>query len=217
MEKISIIVPCYNEEKNVGLFFEVADAAFANKTYDYEIVYVNDGSKDTTWQLIKEEHERNSKVFGLNLAANVGHQAALLAGLMTARGRCDVSISMDADLQDDMDAMDRFLEKYPGSNLVLTLGGRGSLFANADGVIYQPAIQTDVVDTTAAGDAFTAAMTLEYLRTGDVCRAVRYGNAVGAITITGITATVKCARGSIGVALDARYLHQSAHRVAGKP
>jgi len=72
----------------------------------------NDGSRDRTWEMICDLHKQNPLFEGVKLSRNRGHQNALLAGLMTARNRCDISISMDADLQDDMDAMDRFIEKY---------------------------------------------------------------------------------------------------------
>ena len=76
------------------------------------IVYVNDGSKDNTWALIERYHRENPLVNGVDLSRNRGHQNALLAGLMTVKDEADVVISLDADLQDDVDAIDRFLEKY---------------------------------------------------------------------------------------------------------
>jgi glycosyltransferase involved in cell wall biosynthesis len=81
-------------------------------TEDSKVLLVNDGSKDRTWEIITELHQADSMFEGLKLSRNRGHQNALLAGLMTAKGRCDISISMDADLQDDMDAMDKFIEKH---------------------------------------------------------------------------------------------------------
>ena len=79
---------------------------------DSKIVFVNDGSKDHTWQLIRQYHEENPMIQGINLSRNKGHQSALLAGLMTVKEYCDMAISMDADLQDDVDAIDQFVEKY---------------------------------------------------------------------------------------------------------
>jgi glycosyltransferase involved in cell wall biosynthesis len=76
------------------------------------ILYVNDGSKDKTWSLIEELHEKNAMIQGLNLARNRGHQNALLAGLMTAKEHADMVISMDADLQDDINVIDEFVNKY---------------------------------------------------------------------------------------------------------
>lgn len=117
-EKLMVVIPCYNEEEvlhETARRLEDKMAALVQKGYCDEksrVLFVDDGSKDRTWELISEIHEKNPLFEGLKLSRNRGHQNALLAGLMTAKERCDVSISMDADLQDDMDAMDRFLEEY---------------------------------------------------------------------------------------------------------
>ena len=79
---------------------------------DSRVVLVNDGSKDKTWKMIEELHKKNPLFSGINLSRNRGHQNALLAGLMTVKDHCDVSISMDADLQDDINAMDEMMKKY---------------------------------------------------------------------------------------------------------
>lgn len=76
------------------------------------IMFVNDGSKDTTWSLIEQLHEQNPLFQGVCLSRNRGHQNALLAGLMTAKEHCDMAISLDADLQDDIDAIDGMVAKY---------------------------------------------------------------------------------------------------------
>ena len=116
--KLMVVIPCYNEEEvlpETSRRLVEKMAALEKKgliTPDSRVLLVNDGSRDRTWELISNLHKENPLFEGVNLSRNRGHQNALLAGLMTARGRCDVSISMDADLQDDMDAMDRFLEKY---------------------------------------------------------------------------------------------------------
>ncbi len=116
--KLMVVIPCYNEEEVLPetsrrLTQKMADlTAKGLITPDSRVLLVNDGSRDRTWELIEALHKENPLFEGVKLSRNRGHQNALLAGLMTARGRCDVSISMDADLQDDMDAMDRFLEKY---------------------------------------------------------------------------------------------------------
>lgn len=78
------------------------------------IVFVNDGSKDNTWKIIEELHRQDNLFSGINLSRNRGHQNALLAGLMTVKDCADVAISMDADLQDDINAMDEMLDKYYG-------------------------------------------------------------------------------------------------------
>lgn len=113
-----IVVPCYNEEevieettrrlsdKLAGL---ISDKAI---TADSRIMYVNDGSKDTTGEKLAMLYEQNEYVTVVTLSKNKGHQNALLAGLMTAKEYADIVISMDADLQDDIEAVDRFIEKY---------------------------------------------------------------------------------------------------------
>lgn len=113
-----LVIPCYNEEEvlpetskrltaKVGAMIEMSLIS-----EDSKIVFVNDGSKDRTWQLIRQYHEENPMIQGINLSRNKGHQSALLAGLMTVKEYCDMAISMDADLQDDVDAIDQFVEKY---------------------------------------------------------------------------------------------------------
>lgn len=113
-----LVIPCYNEEEvlpetskrltaKLGAMIEMGLIS-----EDSKIVFVNDGSKDRTWQLIRQYHEENPMIQGINLSRNKGHQSALLAGLMTVKEYCDMAISMDADLQDDVDAIDQFVEKY---------------------------------------------------------------------------------------------------------
>ena len=117
-DKLMVVIPCYNEEavlpetskRLVVKMNGLMDAGLITK--DSKVLLVDDGSKDKTWTLISQLNRENALFEGVKLSRNRGHQNALLAGLMTARGRCDISISMDADLQDDMDAMDRFIEKY---------------------------------------------------------------------------------------------------------
>lgn len=116
--KLMVVIPCYNEEEVLPETSRRLTQKMADLTAkgliapDSRVLLVNDGSRDRTWELIEALHKENPLFEGVKLSRNRGHQNALLAGLMTARNRCDVSISMDADLQDDMDAMDRFLEKY---------------------------------------------------------------------------------------------------------
>lgn len=113
-----LVIPCYNEEevisetaKRLKIKMEslVEKQAISDKS---RVVFVNDGSKDKTWELIKNFHEQDSLFSGLNLSRNRGHQNALLAGLMTAKDYADMVISMDADLQDDINAMDEMIEKF---------------------------------------------------------------------------------------------------------
>ncbi len=116
--KLMIVIPCYNEEQVLpetakrleAKIQQLVSAGLCGE--DSRVLLVDDGSKDNTWQTIAELHKRNPLFEGLKLSRNRGHQNALLAGLMTARKHCDVSISMDADLQDDMDAIDQFLHEY---------------------------------------------------------------------------------------------------------
>lgn len=113
-----IVVPCYNEEavlpetqKELGnkLSDMISIGAISEES---RIVFVDDGSKDRTWELIEKYHSENSKIGGVKLAHNRGHQFAVLAGLMTVKDLCDMAITMDADLQDDIDVVDKFVEKY---------------------------------------------------------------------------------------------------------
>ncbi|MEG0597832.1 MAG: glycosyltransferase family 2 protein [Oscillospiraceae bacterium] len=113
-----IVVPCYNEEevlpetaKRLGdKLSTLMDAGKISKKS--RILFVNDGSKDKTWSIIEALHRASPLFCGADLSRNRGHQNALLAGLTTAQDRCDMAISMDADLQDDVDAVDQMVEKY---------------------------------------------------------------------------------------------------------
>ena len=115
-----IVVPCYNEEavlpetaKRLGLKLKklIEDKIVSDKS---RVMFVNDGSKDKTWEIIKALHKDGGIFTGVNLSRNRGHQNALLAGLMTAKDKADVTISMDADLQDDINAADEMLKEYYG-------------------------------------------------------------------------------------------------------
>lgn len=117
-----IVVPCYNEEevlpetsRRLGEKLDslIAEGRISEKS---RAMFVDDGSKDSTWSMIEELAESGGRFAGVKLSRNKGHQNALLAGLMTAKERADVIISMDADLQDDIDAVDRMLEEYAGGS-----------------------------------------------------------------------------------------------------
>lgn len=118
MVKLYIVIPCYNEEAvlpetSKRLKEKITDLQNSKKiTHDSRILLVDDGSKDTTWQMICDLHEKDKLFSGVKLSRNRGHQNALLAGLNASRGKADAVISMDADLQDDINAIDGFLEKY---------------------------------------------------------------------------------------------------------
>lgn len=113
-----VVIPCYNEEEVLEettkrlkekLSKLIKNKKISNKS---KVMYVNDGSKDNTWKIIKEINKKESLFTGITLSRNRGHQNALLAGLMTAKKYADVVISMDADLQDDINAIDEMIDKY---------------------------------------------------------------------------------------------------------
>jgi len=117
---LAIIVPCYNEEEVLprtnqrltALLDEMIKNRLAGEgSY---VLYVDDGSRDDTWQLIDTYCEASAHVRGLKLAGNVGHQNALMAGLETASVDTDVTVSIDADLQDDINAIPEMMKKYDG-------------------------------------------------------------------------------------------------------
>lgn len=125
MKTLYIVVPCYNEEEvlheTTKRLKEKLNKLIKNKKInkDSKVLYVNDGSKDNTWAII-EEINKNDKMFtGISLSRNRGHQNALVAGLLTAKEHADIIISMDADLQDDINAIDEMIEKnYNGCDIV---------------------------------------------------------------------------------------------------
>ncbi len=120
-----MVIPCYNEQEVLPETAKrlsekikklIADGIIDEKS---RVVFVNDGSKDNTWEMIEKLHNENPMFQGIKLSRNRGHQNALLAGLMTVKDICDVAISMDADLQDDVNAIDEMLAKYKnGANIV---------------------------------------------------------------------------------------------------
>ncbi len=119
MDRLAIVVPCYNEEEVLKICSEalrgvLCDLISKGKiASDSFVLFVNDGSKDRTWDLIEEEHALYPKMIkGVKLAGNVGHQFALTAGLITAKDMCDVSVSIDADLQDDVAVIEEMIDKF---------------------------------------------------------------------------------------------------------
>lgn len=117
-DTLYIVVPCYNEEEVLPetarrLGDKLRGLMAAGKiSPKSRVLFVNDGSRDGTWGVISRLHAADPLFSGVDLSRNRGHQNALLAGLMTARDRCDIAVSMDADLQDDVDAVDAMVEKY---------------------------------------------------------------------------------------------------------
>lgn len=113
-----MVIPCYNEEDVLPITCDmfksqmdrmIAAGQVSNKS---KIMFVNDGSKDKTWEIISDLSKKDDTFCGLSLSRNRGHQNALLAGLMEARSRCDIAISIDCDGQDDITVMSEMVEKY---------------------------------------------------------------------------------------------------------
>ncbi len=112
-----LVIPCYNEEEvlpeTASRLKKLYTQMFGKLIHpNSKILFVNDGSKDKTWQIISTLHEQDTLYAGVNLSRNRGHQNALLAGLMTAKKHADIVISMDADLQDDINAVLKMIQKY---------------------------------------------------------------------------------------------------------
>ena len=113
-----IVIPCYNEEEVLpitapqflGKINDLASQGLISD--DSRVLFVNDGSRDRTWEIIKRLAKSDEHYIGISQSRNRGHQAAVLAGLMEAKDVCDISISIDCDGQDDIDAMDRMVQEY---------------------------------------------------------------------------------------------------------
>lgn len=120
-----IVIPCYNEEdvieETTKKIKEKLKSLIKNDliSENSKVMYVNDGSNDRTWELIKNIADNDRLFTGISLSRNKGHQNALLAGLMTAKEYADIIISMDADLQDDINAIDEMLSKYYQGNEIV--------------------------------------------------------------------------------------------------
>lgn len=118
MPKLMIVIPCYNEQEvlpiTAPLFLKkIQDLAAAGKiSDDSRVLFVNDGSKDRTWEIIRELAASDPHYMGISQSRNRGHQNAVLAGLMEAKDQCDITISIDCDGQDDINAMDAMVDAY---------------------------------------------------------------------------------------------------------
>ncbi len=118
MPTVYFVIPCYNEEEvlpeTAGRLTEKLKSMIASGLADEKsrMLFVDDGSRDKTWELIEKLHRENPYVDGIKLAHNRGHQNALLAGLMTAKDLSDCAVSLDADLQDDIEVLDQFVGKF---------------------------------------------------------------------------------------------------------
>ena len=118
MGRLFCVIPCYNEQE----VLPTTSSLLRDKLHhlietgkisaDSRIIFVNDGSRDATWDIIQSLHNEDEIFQGINLSKNMGHQNALLAGLMTAKDLCDAAISLDADLQDDINAIDEMIDKF---------------------------------------------------------------------------------------------------------
>ena len=130
MKVIYFVIPCYNEED----VLEVTATKLVEKisglidkqliSHKSRITFVDDGSKDLTWNLIEKLASNHHLISGIKLSRNRGHQNALLAGLMTVKDLCDATISLDADLQDDIDVIDQFIEKFINEQCDVVYGVR---------------------------------------------------------------------------------------------
>lgn len=125
MITLATVSPCYNEEQvlesSVSRLTALFEELIAKGKISPEsmMVFVNDGSRDRTWQIIEEQHRQNKFVRGINLTRNVGHQNAIMAGMMTAKDWADAVITLDADLQDDLNAIEKMIDAFAeGSEIV---------------------------------------------------------------------------------------------------
>ena len=125
MIKLAIVSPCYSEEDVLWRSAERLTALYNEMvedgriSHDSVIVFVNDGSKDRTWETIERLHQQNSFVRGINLTRNVGHQNAIMAGMMTAREWADAVVTIDVDLQDDLQAIPRMVDDFVAGNEIV--------------------------------------------------------------------------------------------------
>ncbi len=118
MIRLAIVSPCYNEEEilesSAGILLNVLDSlrGEGSITNDSFVLFVNDGSKDSTWSIISKLHCNNLTIKGINLARNVGHQNALMAGMMAVKDKCDAVVTIDSDLQDDVSAIGKMVNEF---------------------------------------------------------------------------------------------------------
>lgn len=122
MIRLATVSPCYNEEEVLRHSAEQLTALFERMiaegliSKDSMIVFVNDGSRDHTWEIIRELHAENKFVRGINMSRNVGHQNAIMAGMMTAREWADAVVTLDADLQDDIECIPQMVRDFEAGN-----------------------------------------------------------------------------------------------------
>ena len=122
MIRLATVSPCYNEEEVLRHSIERLTALFERMiaeeliSKDSMMVFVNDGSRDRTWNIIREMHAENKLVRGINMSRNVGHQNAIMAGMMTAREWADAVVTLDADLQDDIECIPQMVKDFEAGN-----------------------------------------------------------------------------------------------------
>ena len=146
MTTLYLVLPCYNEEEvlpsTARILKEKMNALMtAGKiTDESHVVFVNDGSKDRTWELIRQLNAEDPLFRGISLSRNRGHQNALLAGLMTVKDECDAAITLDADLQDDVNAIDGMLAKFEEGNEIVygvrSSRGKDSFFKKSTALAF---------------------------------------------------------------------------------
>lgn len=125
LARLALVVPCYNEQEvlpSTNTTLQNVLNTLIGKDLisdDSYILYVNDGSKDETWNIIEKFHEESNLVDGIKLSRNKGHQNALMAGLMYAKDNCDCAISIDADLQDDVNVIEQMVNEYLGGSQIV--------------------------------------------------------------------------------------------------
>lgn len=125
LARLALVVPCYNEQEvlpSTNTTLQNVLRTLIDKDLisdDSYILYVNDGSKDETWNIIEKFHEESNLVDGIKLSRNRGHQNALMAGLMYAKDNCDCAISIDADLQDDVNVIEQMVNEYLGGSQIV--------------------------------------------------------------------------------------------------
>lgn len=125
MKRLMIIVPCFNEQevlpqtiKELSLVLNQLKCS-EKISQNSGILFVNDGSNDNTWDIICDAHNNSDYIYGLNLYLNSGHQNALLSGLEYSKNICDFTITIDADLQDDIDVIEKMVDKYNQGNHIV--------------------------------------------------------------------------------------------------
>ncbi len=157
MYKLAIVVPCYNEEEVIGetsvRLKSVIDSMVEKGkiTTSSYILFVNDGSRDLTWPIITDLHQSNKVFKGLNLAKNVGHQNALVSGLEFVVEKCDMAVSIDADLQDDVEIIEQMVDQfYLGNDIVYGVRSsrdKDSFFKKNSALVFYKIMRFLGVDT----------------------------------------------------------------------